>query len=504
MTRQGFSEGDSRPKSAAGRTRSGFGAIRALVVSHVGWHVLVTMASVIAVVGIGLLLGRALTSPNWTRVVPWVGLPAFGLLLFLSPRAGLAVWVVLAPFASHLHLKLDLGSGIPNLDITRVATLILLFQLVSGVILRANRKPHLTWTDVAMLLYIGAMTLSLLGSQLGLLSGVQTIFDFVAIPLLGYWFARHWLRRRGDLVWTVAAVALVGTLLGIITVREQLTGQALFSPVAYSLIYEGRIRKVLSVFGSPAAMTTALSVGVPFLLLGIRQAAGQQRRLILGLALIAMLAGIFFAYVRAGWLGVVVGIVVLLWLSPAVRRALAPLLPVVALVVIVLMAVAVINPQTVGGRLTSEEPISYRLTAWRIAWEIFRSSPVLGVGYGQFGVVAAQQFGWNPFVRLADMPSPHNSYLDVLVQGGLLAALPYFAVFAGLAWNGWLYWTRVESGERAGEHRELVATLWATLLGYTVTIGTFDVLNSQFANILFFLIMGALSGRLVGRSEAAR
>jgi O-antigen ligase len=430
-------------------------------------------------------------------------LPAFVLLLFLSPRLGILVWIVAAPFAPHVHLAVDLGGGIPNLDVTRLAVLVLAFQIASGVILGTGRRIRVTWTDGAMVAYIGAMLLSLLGSHLGLLSGVQTIFDFVVIPLCAYWFARHWLRSESDLNWAATATAVVGVALSVITVREQITGMAVFSPVPYSLIYEGKIRKVLSVFGSPAAMTTALTVGVPLLLLGIRRATGPKTRIGLGLALMSVLAGIFFAYVRAGWLGAVACIALMIWLSPQVRKALAPLLPMIVLVGVALVGLTAISAQTVGGRLSSEEPITYRLTAWRIAWDIFRRSPIVGVGYGQFGLVAAQEFGWNPFSRLSDMPSPHNSFFDVAVQGGLLAIVPYRAIFAGLAWQGLRAWVR-SSRRTASGVRDTVATLWATLLAYVLIIATFDILNSQYANILFFTVMGTLVGRLEAQTEEAR
>jgi O-antigen ligase len=76
-----------------------------------------------------------------------------------------------------------------------------------------------------------------------------------------------------------------------------------------------------------------------------------------------------------------------------------------------------------------------------------------------------------------------------MVSGGLIAFIPYLAIFATLAWRGLTYW-------RQGGDRRLVAALWATLLGYTEINMTLDSLNGHYHNVLLFLICGAILGRL--------
>jgi glycosyltransferase involved in cell wall biosynthesis/O-antigen ligase len=480
------------------------------------------LAGLVVLVG-GWLLGRVLLSHNWTQAVTAVGLGAALVALFARPAAGLLLWIWLAPYAKYIYLTLQMGRGIPDLDLTRLAMLVLLFLLIAQGALRravgapgsapsADRAPlpHLTWPDAAMIVFAIAMALSIPTSWLGPVNGAQTIFDFIVVPFLVYYFARNWLRGQNALLATVGTVALAGFVLGLITAREQITGQTLFSPVQYELVYGSNIRKVLSVFRSPAAMSAALAITVPFLLLGVRLVnslpPGSSKvplRGLLGLALLTTLAGVFFAYVRAGWLGVVLSVIVMVWLSPGIRRALLPLL-LVMLLAGTILAIAVIRPDTVLARLAAEGPISYRLQAWQIAWEIFRGSPLLGIGYDNFGRTAVAQFGWNPHaVRMvANVPAVHNTYLYTLVSGGLVALLPYLGIFLALALRYRQFWRRREQsrsprrGKNPAETRDLVATLWATLLSYTVIIGTFDAFNAQFANILFFLIVGTLLGNL--------
>ncbi|WPJ97965.1 O-antigen ligase family protein [Coraliomargarita algicola] len=78
-----------------------------------------------------------------------------------------------------------------------------------------------------------------------------------------------------------------------------------------------------------------------------------------------------------------------------------------------------------------------RLVLWRESLALFRESPVVGIGAGGFGAAFEQ----SPRVALAESPlSPHNDYLLVLSQlgivGALLFGLPCLYVFFQ-AWRRW-------------------------------------------------------------------
>ncbi len=457
-----------------------------------GW-LLSALAALTTVAG-GLWLGRALMSSEWTEAVTLVGLAAAGLLVLLAPGVGLLAWIVLAPYAPHIYLRLDFGSGIPNLDLGRLATLLLAYLLVARAIWQPAaaesswRPVRLGWTEALMAAFAAVMISSVFVGAGGVVSGLQNVFDFVAMPYLVYLFARTWLRSARGTAGMIGAVALAGALMGFITTREQLTGQAVFSPTFYTLEYEQGIRLVMSLFGHPSTIAMALAISVPVLIYGIRFPLVPRMRLWLALALVMTLAGVFFAYMRAGWLGALLGLLVPALLNRELRRALLPLTPLVVLLV-VLAVVFGVDLETVQSRLTSQAPLTYRFTAWQIAWELFKSSPFLGIGWNQFGQAAATQFGWNPHIKLSDLPSPHNTYLNVLVTGGILGLLPYLGVLISVVVTGWRYWRR-----RIG--RETVAVLWATTLAYMAIIASFDAFNAQYANMLYFLICGALAGRL--------
>ena len=458
----------------------------------------------LVVIACGVLLGSVLVTDRWTLAVTTVGLTALALACLADPLLGLLLGTIFAPFAQQLYLVMQFGRRIPAIDVTRLTILLLTIQLILQAVRHAGRPrragrpmlPPFTWVDLAMLLFTAAMLLSVPASLLGLLDALQTAISFIALPFLFYYFARNWVRTPAQLMATAAAIALVGAFLGLISAREQLTGITTFSLVPYSLIYEGKIRKVLSVFGSPAAMTSALCVMPPLLLYGMQQATGWGKRLLLGSALASVLAGVFFNYVRGGWLGALLGIAVLITFSRELRRVFLSSLPVILVVALLLSGIALINPNAVESRLTSEQPIAYRLTALNLALNMVRQSPLVGVGYENYGPIAIRQFGWDPHGLESRMPSTHNTFIYVLVSAGVLAFLPFLWLYIGLAARGYHYWRRNLAPQGRPTQRSLVAVLWATLAAYLAVIGTFDAINAQFTSIVFFVIVGALLGNL--------
>ncbi len=102
------------------------------------WQIALTLLAVAVVVGSGVLLGRVLSTPQWTQAVTAIGLGAAFLVLLLDPAAGLLLWILLVPYARHIYLRVDMGGGIPDLDLTRLATVFLAFLFF----LQATIRPR--------------------------------------------------------------------------------------------------------------------------------------------------------------------------------------------------------------------------------------------------------------------------------------------------------------------------------------------------------------------------
>lgn len=125
-------------------------------------------------------------------------------------------------------------------------------------------------------------------------------------------------------------------------------------------------------------------------------------------------------------------------------------------------------------------PIPDRSTLWPLALQLIAERPFLGIGLDNFRLVYGrllQADSWNDTIHT------NNWFLEFLVGGGLLAALPFFA---WLAWEGTVAWTRLRQRPIDPWQVALLASLLAFLLHGLVDF--FLLFNST--GLLFWLLVG--------------
>ncbi len=146
--------------------------------------------------------------------------------------------------------------------------------------------------------------------------------------------------------------------------------------------------------------------------------------------------GLYFAHGRASILGAIVGFLVLAAFShfgPRVTIALGALGSIIAVWVLSVSAHLVPGPDAV-----KQLQLSGRRQLWRGALEAIARQPLVGYGPGDTGATIA------PFVEGKYTGyNPHNSYLRVFVDSGLIGGFAYLA-FLVLALVD-RYWVRVDA-----------------------------------------------------------
>ncbi len=159
---------------------------------------------------------------------------------------------------------------------------------------------------------------------------------------------------------------------------------------------------------------------------------------IAGLA--AASAGLVFAGSRGPWISAAVGVVLAFVIIPIRRPRLRPrILLLVAMGVVTAAAgwliagdfvMARVNQARANLQAFNEDPSAdneeLRLAAWLSAWEVFRESPVRGVGAGGYGPAAAES-SFGPVLPPINHHA-HSLYLHVLACTGIIG----FALLAGV------------------------------------------------------------------------
>ena len=218
------------------------------------------------------------------------------------------------------------------------------------------------------------------------------------------------------------------------------------------------------IFGDPNDLAMSLVLVFPFLFSAIlSRDARLVQRLLGGGVLATVMYSLYLTQSRGGFLGLAA-----LGAAYAYRRfgRWAAVIGAVLLVGLLLAA-----PGRIREMSSSEESAQSRVQAWEAGFEMLKSKPVLGVGFGEF---------INHYAQVA-----HNSFVHVFAETGFIG---------GFLFVGMFYWFFVANGSGrnvAGAAQSTLARdLWASGVGVTACA---CFLSQQYVPVLYVpLVLGAV------------
>jgi putative inorganic carbon (hco3(-)) transporter len=237
----------------------------------------------------------------------------------------------------------------------------------------------------------------------------------------------------------------------------------------------------------------AVANGVSLNLLGILALHAYRRGRFRGAKILLALASVPLAIVatmtRAVWLSFAATLVLLLWQCRNRRvRSASIILGIIAAVAFA----AFVRSSQFGGSLSDrfEErgPVDFRQAVYAGSWEMFLERPITGWGFHQMPLELPR------FVSgyTAKTMYPHNTYLELLVEQGLVG----FSLYIWLMWELWrLGRGTIPPGERKGFLNRGFHSLWPILLAVYWVNAAVVVMTYQFVNGLLFAIAGMLAAQ---------
>jgi O-antigen ligase len=159
----------------------------------------------------------------------------------------------------------------------------------------------------------------------------------------------------------------------------------------------------------------------------IPRAHGLAKLLLASLLGICSLAT-YFTYTRGSWLAFALGLSIAAWLRrrDGGMRIVFALLGVLLLLTLTGFAshLSFYEPTLFSRR---QNTVEYRKGAMAVAWDVFKTSPVVGVGYGTFGN-NLEQYESTGSLNLDD--GNHNLYLGLAAELGIVGLSLYLGIFA--------------------------------------------------------------------------
>ena len=237
----------------------------------------------------------------------------------------------------------------------------------------------------------------------------------------------------------------------------------------------------------------AVANGVSLNMLGLLVLHAYRRGSVRGAKVVLVLASVPIAILatmtRAVWFSFAATVLVLIFLSKsrAMRRACVALLLVAGLGLSVVLSSTELGC-TLTDRLEERGPVDYRQAVYEGGWEMFLQRPLTGWGFNRMPAELPLHVSGYAEKTLY----PHNTYLELLVEQGIVGLALYF-------WLMWELW-RVGRGETpaAEKHGFLdqhFHSMWPILLGVYWVNATMVVMNYQFVNGLLFALAGMLAAQ---------
>lgn len=237
----------------------------------------------------------------------------------------------------------------------------------------------------------------------------------------------------------------------------------------------------------------AVANGVSLNLLALLVLQGYRRGSVRGIKVLVVLASVPVAIVatmtRAVWLSFAGSVLALIFLSGrrAFWRACLVLVMTCAAGFVILLNCDHYASE-LGDRLAERGPIDYRQAVYAGGWDMFMDRPWLGWGFHQMPAELPRHVsGYNEKILY-----PHNTYLELVVEHGLL----------GLSLYLWLMWEMVKLGRGAipsGEENGFLGLsfhrVWPVLLAVYWANAAMVVMSYQFVNGLLFALAGMLAAQ---------
>jgi len=446
-------------------------------------------------VAVGLFLGNAVFSPNWQAALRFTVIGGLVFAILMSPVNGLFLWMTMAPYAQAPFtelwriLNIRLPPGIPSLTPDRLSVGLLCVVLVAQLAIGKRRMKRLSLVEISMAAFCVLVLPSVAASMSSITRVGQLLFDRFITPFLIFVLAKNLYEEKAGLEKLCAALAVIGFYLSFMVFYEQITGQPLFYIPGRTTEYTRSLRKIVSLLGNPAFLGTVLGMIAPLGLYKFVRERSPYSKAFYGLLFATAMIGNFFCYNRGAWLALAVAVILLCFVREY-RRILLPVLLIIALIALVRWQI-VTQSAVVTERLANVTAIDFRLAMLEASKVMIRNHLLFGVGFDDFAYYYLYYGGhWD--VLAWSVPSPHNSYLLVLVNMGLFTLISYVLIFLSMFFEIVAMLRRSRGDERVD--RALLVSGLAVITVYAVSAAAVDLYFNVFTSQILFLISGTILG----------
>ncbi len=405
-----------------------------------------------------------------------------------------ALWPLRATIAARTTLflmallaMLFWHPDVPFHEVNRLTLGLLVLAVCSGAVVAKQSVSVIDRASWPMICLTLVILLSLIGRPLdadtwGIL-GAKYLVPFLMFHLAKTVFSEEKQFRQFEVLLFIVLVYLSFTsIVFLLGARSLVFPQFILDP---GLGYHAE--RARGPFLQPVAN------GVSLNLLGLLIWHAYRRGSVNGAKTITVLASVPLAILatltRAVWLSFAGSVIAILFQSKNRRLRLG----FASIILAGATALGVVASTTslgnvLSNRLEESSPVDYRMAVYAGGWHMFLDRPFRGWGFHQMPAELPRYVS-----EFRDkVLYPHNTYLEVLVENGLLG----FALYAWMMWELWrLGKSPIPSDEKSGFLDTNFHRLWPILLIVYWVNAAVVVMSYQFVNALMFTLAGILAGQ---------
>jgi len=421
---------------------------------------------------------------------PWEGLAAWAIRIVLRP-VQILISVPSLLFLAALAAMLLRHPDVRFFEIDRVASGLLLLAVVLRGLVRRKERFHFeraTWPMIGLtLLVVVSVAGQPFDHETWSLLASKFIVPFAMFHLAAVVFDQEADRRKFE----IFAITVLAYL--------SFTAIAFFAGM-HSLIFPKFILDESLGFHADRArgpLLQAVANGVSLNILGLVAVHAYERAKSKGLLilLVSLPLAILATMTRAVWLAFAGSVFAVFLRSGRRQRRLVWVLLAGCAGLAVLLSSNTLT-QDLRERLEERGPIDYRQAVYTGGWEMFLERPWLGWGFHQMpSELPRHVTGYQLKVLY-----PHNTYLELLVEHGVLG----LCLYVWLMWELWrLRGGPIPPGEQRGFLNQNFHRLWPVILCVYWVNAAVVVMSYQFVNGLLFAMAGMLAGQQRRAGQAA-
>lgn len=340
-----------------------------------------------------------------------------------------------------------------------------------------NRKIKVQIDKPILLLglaYIVANLISLMVNQSDIFRAMSSIKIFM-IGFLAYFIIISACKSVEETDWIFNIVSIFGAIIASLLITKFINQDTTFTKGLVELA-----------FGGSNYVAAFLAFILPISLGSAISSRSLNRRMYLGICTILIFIGLVIAMSRGAYLSLIVGLVVLLPTlirgRNKVRNSLLVAFYILILVVVVVVLLPDIfiekNVELIQYRLRN--PDYSRIVMLENAWNVFKTSPVFGIGPFQTSL---------SFLGLGG--TPHNFVLQLLAESGILGAIPFLMMILVFLKRAFRNIKHEQRPERIIQDAFILMAIVVTLLHGLIEI-TFQ--GPEYMNI-FWVVMAGITVR---------